>query len=102
MKKLHLLLVLCWLPFAALAQDDSSLSVERLWQLERIGQPARALGFGGERGRVCNQCRCRPGIGIPPQTFQPLRDGEASGIAAAVDARKLRRLRKRTGRDTSG
>jgi dipeptidyl aminopeptidase/acylaminoacyl peptidase len=39
MKKLHLLLVLCWLPFAALAQDDSSLSVERLWQLERIGQP---------------------------------------------------------------
>ncbi|MDX5405676.1 MAG: S9 family peptidase [Chromatiaceae bacterium] len=39
MKKLHLLLVLCWLPFVALAQDDSSLSVERLWQLERIGQP---------------------------------------------------------------
>ena len=39
MKKLHLLLVLCWLPFTALAQDDSSLSVERLWQLERIGQP---------------------------------------------------------------
>ncbi|MEO3877375.1 S9 family peptidase [Rheinheimera fenheensis] len=39
MKKLHLLLVLCWLPLMALAQDDSSLSVERLWQLERIGQP---------------------------------------------------------------
>ena len=39
MKKLHLLLVLCWLPLIALAQDDSSLSVERLWQLERIGQP---------------------------------------------------------------
>ena len=39
MKKLHLLLVLCWLPFMALAQDDGSLSVERLWQLERIGQP---------------------------------------------------------------
>ncbi len=39
MKKLHLLLVLCWLPFAALAQDDSNLSVERLWQLERIGSP---------------------------------------------------------------
>lgn len=39
MKKLHLLLVLCWLPLAALAQDDTRLSVERLWQLERIGQP---------------------------------------------------------------
>ena len=39
MKKLHLLLVLCWLPLMALAQDDNSLSVERLWQLERIGQP---------------------------------------------------------------
>jgi dipeptidyl aminopeptidase/acylaminoacyl peptidase len=39
MKKLHLLLVLCWLPVVALAQDDTSLSVERLWQLKRIGQP---------------------------------------------------------------
>ncbi|GAB2909592.1 S9 family peptidase [Rheinheimera gaetbuli] len=39
MKKLHLLLVLCLLPFIAWAQDDTSLSVERLWQLERIGSP---------------------------------------------------------------
>ena len=44
MKKLHLLLVLCWLPLIALAQDDSSLSVERLWQLERIGQPVGPVG----------------------------------------------------------
>ncbi|MBU1557270.1 MAG: S9 family peptidase, partial [Gammaproteobacteria bacterium] len=39
MKKLHLLLVLCLLPVMAWAQDDTSLSVERLWQLERIGNP---------------------------------------------------------------
>ncbi|MEH8018955.1 S9 family peptidase [Rheinheimera muenzenbergensis] len=39
MKKLHLMLVLCLLPFVAWAQDDTSLSVERLWQLERIGNP---------------------------------------------------------------
>lgn len=39
MKKLHLVLLLCLLPFVAWAQDDSSLSVERLWQLERIGTP---------------------------------------------------------------
>ena len=39
MKKLHLLLVLCLMPFAALAQEDRSLSVERLWQLDRIGNP---------------------------------------------------------------
>lgn len=39
MKKLHLLLVFCLLPVMAWAQDDTSLSVERLWQLERIGNP---------------------------------------------------------------
>ncbi|WP_251372190.1 TolB family protein [Rheinheimera oceanensis] len=39
MRKLHLLLVLCLLPFMVFAQDDSSLSVERLWQLQRIGSP---------------------------------------------------------------
>ncbi|MDR6984238.1 dipeptidyl aminopeptidase/acylaminoacyl peptidase [Rheinheimera pacifica] len=39
MRKLHLMLVLCLLPFMALAQDDNSLSVERLWQLQRIGSP---------------------------------------------------------------
>ena len=39
MKKLHLLLVCCLLPVMAWAQDDTSLSVERLWQLERIGNP---------------------------------------------------------------
>lgn len=39
MRKLHLMLVLCLLPFMALAQDDTSLSVERLWQLQRIGSP---------------------------------------------------------------
>ncbi|HEY0924407.1 S9 family peptidase [Rheinheimera pacifica] len=39
MRKLHLMLVLCLLPLMALAQDDNSLSVERLWQLQRIGSP---------------------------------------------------------------
>lgn len=39
MRKLHLLLVLCLLPFMVFAQDDNSLSVERLWQLQRIGSP---------------------------------------------------------------
>lgn len=39
MKKLHLMLVLCLLPFWAIAQHDNSLSVERLWQLQRIGSP---------------------------------------------------------------
>ena len=39
MKKLHLVLLLCLLPFVAWAQEDTSLSVERLWQLERIGTP---------------------------------------------------------------
>lgn len=39
MRKLHLMLVLCVLPLMAMAQDDNSLSVERLWQLQRIGSP---------------------------------------------------------------
>lgn len=39
MKKLQLILMLCLLPFMAVAQDDGNLSVERLWQIERIGQP---------------------------------------------------------------
>ena len=39
MKKLHLVLLLCLLPLVAWAQDDTSLSVERLWQLQRIGTP---------------------------------------------------------------
>jgi dipeptidyl aminopeptidase/acylaminoacyl peptidase len=39
MRKLHLMLVLCLLPLMAMAQDDNSLSVERLWQLQRIGSP---------------------------------------------------------------
>ncbi len=42
MKKLQQLwLLLLWLPLAALAsgEQDNSLSVERMWQLERIGSP---------------------------------------------------------------
>lgn len=45
MKKLHLLLMpvlvsmLCLLPLLAWAQEDTSLSVERLWQMQRIGSP---------------------------------------------------------------
>ncbi len=39
MKKIHLAVVLCWLPFSSMAQDDKSLSVERIWQFERIGNP---------------------------------------------------------------
>ncbi|WP_240222544.1 prolyl oligopeptidase family serine peptidase [Rheinheimera hassiensis] len=39
MRKLHLMLMLCLLPLMAMAQDDNSLSVERLWQLQRIGSP---------------------------------------------------------------
>ncbi len=39
MKKIHLAVVLCLLPFSSLAQNDQSLSVERIWQFERIGNP---------------------------------------------------------------
>lgn len=40
MRKLHLMLLLCLLPFMGWAADeDNSLSVERMWQLERVGSP---------------------------------------------------------------
>ena len=39
MKKLHLVLLLGLLPLGSWAQDDKKLSVERLWQFERIGNP---------------------------------------------------------------
>ncbi|MCH4295812.1 S9 family peptidase [Shewanella sp. 3B26] len=39
MKKFTLLVALCLLPLFAMASEDKSLSVERLWQMERIGSP---------------------------------------------------------------
>ncbi|AZQ12103.1 alpha/beta hydrolase family protein [Shewanella khirikhana] len=39
MKKFTLLVALCLLPLFAMASEDNSLSVERLWQMERIGSP---------------------------------------------------------------
>ncbi len=39
MRKLHLVLLLGLLPLGSWAQDDKKLSVERLWQFERIGNP---------------------------------------------------------------
>ena len=39
MKKFTLLVALCLLPLFAMASEDKSLSVERLWQMERVGSP---------------------------------------------------------------
>ncbi|WP_372870339.1 prolyl oligopeptidase family serine peptidase [Shewanella sp.] len=39
MKKFSLLLALCVLPLFIMASEDKSLSVERLWQMERVGSP---------------------------------------------------------------
>jgi dipeptidyl aminopeptidase/acylaminoacyl peptidase len=51
MKKLHLfivpvllpLLLLCLLPALAQAEDNNRLSVERLWQMQRIGSPVASV-----------------------------------------------------------
>lgn len=40
MRTLYFMLLLCLLPLTAVAQEDNRLSVERLWQLQRIGSPA--------------------------------------------------------------